>query len=114
MEIITSNKAVAHKNSEDCVAYEYEFQGEKDINGAVIKLTGRYPESGRALNDVCKELIYVVEGNGTINYADTPHELAKGDVILIQPGEPYYLNGMLTLFISSSPAWYLEQHHNIQ
>jgi mannose-6-phosphate isomerase-like protein (cupin superfamily) len=114
MKIITSNKAVAHKNSEDCVAYEYEFQGEKDINGAVIKLTGRYPESGRALNDICKELTYIVEGKGTLNQGGETHELSKGDMLLIQPGESYYFEGMLTMFISSSPAWYPEQHHNIQ
>jgi mannose-6-phosphate isomerase-like protein (cupin superfamily) len=114
MEIITSNKAVAHKNSEDCLAYEYEFRGEKDINGAVIKLAGRYPESGKALNDICKELSYIVEGSGTLTQGGKIYTLSEGDMILIQPGEAYFFEGTLTMLISSSPAWYPGQHHNIQ
>jgi mannose-6-phosphate isomerase-like protein (cupin superfamily) len=114
MKIITSSKATIHKNSEDCTAYEYEFQDEKDINSAVIELAGRYPESGKALNDVCKELVYVVKGSGTLNQGDEKHELSKGDMVLIQPGEPYYFEGTLRMLISSSPAWYPAQHHNIQ
>lgn len=114
MEIVRSDKAIMHKNSKDCTAYEYEFDGEEDINGAVIELTGRYPESGQALNDVSKERAYIIEGNGALYQGGQKYELSKGDMLLIQPGESYYFEGTLKMLISSSPAWYPEQHHNIQ
>lgn len=113
MEFIKSDKTVRRQNSETCTAVEYEFDGEKDINGAIIELTGRYPESGSALNEICKELVYVVDGSGTLTSGDKICELAQGDMALIQPGDQYYFDGELTMLISSSPAWYPEQYRNV-
>ncbi len=114
MKVVTLNEAISRQNSSSCTAYEYEFTGEKDINSAVIELTGRYPESGQALNDVCKEQVYVVSGSGVLTQANHTYDLNQGDMALIQPGEPYYFDGTLKMLISSSPAWYTEQHHNVQ
>lgn len=113
MQVVKLNNAVRHQNSETCTAFEYEVSGEKDINGAVIELDGRYPESGLAVNDISKELAYTVDGSGTLTCGETTTELSSGDLTLIQPGEAYYFTGKLRMFISSSPAWYPEQHRNI-
>jgi mannose-6-phosphate isomerase-like protein (cupin superfamily) len=114
MKVVTSTEAMRHQNSATCTAYEYEFKDEKSINGAVIELTGRYPDSGQVLNDVCKELAYIVDGSGVLTQAGQTYSLNQGDMALIQPGEPYYFDGTLKMLISSSPAWYPEQHHNVE
>jgi hypothetical protein len=33
-----------------------------------------------------------------------------GDLVLIEPGEKYFWEGNMDLFIPCSPAWYPEQH----
>lgn len=43
MKVVKRGEAVEHHNSDSCLAIEYPL-GESDINGAVIKLNGRYPE----------------------------------------------------------------------
>ncbi len=82
----------------------------KSINNAVIQLNGRYPEKGFALNTVCEEVIYVVEGAGKLITPANKVILANGDMARILPNEKYYFNGDLTLVIASSPAWYPEQY----
>ncbi|MDN5274353.1 MAG: hypothetical protein JWP06_254 [Candidatus Saccharibacteria bacterium] len=113
MEVVKSNETVRYQNSESCVVIEYEMHDEKDINGAVIELTGRYPESGFVTNDVSKELVYVINGTGKLVCSNTETTLQARDMILIQPGEIYYFEGKLSMLISSSPAWYPEQHRNV-
>ena len=49
-------QAKEFKNSDSCIALEYPL-GDKDINAAVVKLNGRYPEKGMAVNTECKEII---------------------------------------------------------
>lgn len=113
MQVISSQATTRRQNSATCLAIEYEFEGEKDINTAVIELTGRYPEVGSAMNTVCKEQIYIAEGSGTITTADGTIELRKGDMILIQPNDTYFFDGTMTLLISSSPAWYPGQYRGV-
>lgn len=89
MKIIHKNQAERFQNGDHCVAIEYSL-GDKDINGAVIELSGRYPESGRAVNMECKELVYVIRGSGKVAVEDEETSLEEGDVLLIQPGERYF------------------------
>lgn len=112
MKIVTTSQTQEFKNSEACTAFEYPL-GDKDINGAVIKLHGRYPESGYVVNKVCKEIAYVVEGQGLLGTPDAKHTLHKGDLALLLPGEKYYFEGELVMFMPCSPAWYPEQHAQV-
>jgi mannose-6-phosphate isomerase-like protein (cupin superfamily) len=98
------------QNSMNCIAIEYLFEGEEDINNAVIELNGRYPDKGLSLNEVCKEVIYVIEGNGIIGDSINTFNLTKDDMVQIESGEQYYLEGKMKLLISSAPAWYPEQY----
>lgn len=86
----------------------------KDINCAVVEIKGRYPENGWALNEKCAELVYVLKGKGLVVIKNDTLELGNnanvGDMFLIEHGEKYYWGGNLTLIVSSSPAWYPEQH----
>lgn len=113
MKIIFRNQTKKIENSKHCTAIEYPLK-DKDINGSIIKLTGRYPDKGRVVNLKCKELAYVINGFGKVVIEDKEVDIQEGDLVFIEPGEKYFWNGNLTLFIASTPAWCLEQHKEVQ
>lgn len=113
MKHIKQSQAVPYKNSETCTAYEYAL-GDEAINGAVIQLAGRYPVDGLAQNEVSKELVYVLQGEGNVVVEEVTTTLGQGDQVLIQPGEKYYFEGTMKLFIACTPAWTLEQHRVLE
>lgn len=114
MDHIKANSSVRFQNSQNCIAFEYEFAGEKDINNAVIELSGRYPDDGFALNLICTEIIYVIEGIGRVHADETEMRLEVGDMVRLKPKERYYFDGKMKLLISSSPAWYPEQYQTVK
>src|SRR6266536_2162403 len=108
MKILHQSEATQHKNSDQCTALEYPM-GDKDINGAVITINGRYPDAGKVVNRVCKELVYIVSGTGALGIDGQKYPLKSGDLLLILPGEQYYLEGQnLVTFMPCTPAWYPE------
>ena len=113
MKVVKKTETNRHQNCDHCAAIEYPL-GDKDINLAVIELTGRYPERGMVVNDVCKEIAYVEKGSCTIGFDDQVVELEKGDTIMIEPGRAYYWEGEATLVVPCTPAWYPEQHREIE
>lgn len=113
MKIVHYSQTKKFKNSDSCIAIEYPL-GDKDINGAVIELTGRYPDKGRAVNLKCKELVYVIRGSGRVNIENKSFDLKKGSVILIAAGEKYFWEGKMTMFMPCTPAWHPEQHQEVK
>lgn len=111
MKFAKASEAVEYKNNPECTAREYEL-GETDINGAVIMLNGRYPQTKRAYNTVSKELIQVLEGSGIAVVEDREIDLAIADQLIIEPYERYSIEGTLKLFIASTPAWTPDQARN--
>ena len=102
------------KNSEKCIAVEYPL-GDKDINGAVVKIDGRYPEKGRVVNEKCKELAFVLKGSGKLFIEDQEIEVEKDDLVLLEAGERYFwIGNTLEMFMPCTPAWYPEQHKEIE
>jgi len=112
MKIVKKKDREKHENSKNCTAFEYPL-GDKDINGAVAKITGRYPDKGSVVNEVCKEIAYVIEGSGKVVVEGKEVKLNKGDLILIEPREKYYWEGNMEMFMPCTPAWYIEQHKEI-
>lgn len=112
MEHIKAQDGSKRKNSDACTVTEFEFEGEKNINSAVVELNGRYPESGFALNTVCEEIVYVIEGHGQLVNPQARIVMSTGDMLRIKPNENYYFDGNLKLLIATSPAWYPEQYKN--
>lgn len=113
MKIIRKNDSEEFRNGEACTVSEYHL-GDPDINGAVIKLSGRYPESGRAVNLECKELAYVIEGSGRLVVEGIEQMLHEGDLVLIEAGEKYFWDGTMTMFVPCVPAWTPEQHRMVE
>ncbi len=112
MKIVRKEQTNTHKNSENCIATEYPL-GDKDIDMAVIEITGRYPTKGRVVNNRCKELAYVINGKGRVIIEGKEFNVKEGDMILIEPEEKYYWDGNFTLFVPCTPAWYPEQHEEV-
>ena len=94
-------------------AREYP-EGDLDIWGAVIEINGRYPEKGRTVNLECKELVYFLEGEGKLVVEDKEIEVRKGDQVVIEPGEKFYWQGKLKMFMPCTPAWHPEQHKQVE
>jgi mannose-6-phosphate isomerase-like protein (cupin superfamily) len=91
------------------VITEYPLEDQM-INVAIAKVTGRYPATGNALNQKCKEVAYVHEGSGKIVVNDKEHFLKTGDLVLIEPGEKFHWEGNMRIFISCTPAWTKDQN----
>lgn len=113
MKFIKNTDSVLHQNSDECIAYEYPLN-DKDINIALVEVNGRYPDSGKVFNEECKEIAFVIEGNGKVVVNEKEILLEKGDSILIEPKEHIYWQGNLKMLMSCSPAWAPEQHKTIK
>ena len=112
MKIISNDQALRRHNNKFCTVTEYDIQ-DKDLDFAIIKITGRYPEERRVINIECKEVAYVHEGQGTIEINGKGHALKAGDLVLVEAGEKFCWEGNMTLFISCHHAFSLDQHHEV-
>lgn len=113
MEFVRKGQAEKFKNSDVCIATEYSLK-DRDINGAVIELKGRYPKKGRVTNLKCKELAYVISGSGKVVVENKEVKLKKGDLVLIKPKERFFWKGNLIMFVPCVPAWKPEQHKEVK
>lgn len=111
MKIVHKNDAEILQISGNAVAVEYG--GSQAIDGAVVELSGKYPDTGRVVNTKCQELIYVIRGLGVVVVEGRETPFDAGDTLLIESGERYFFDAKATLFIASAPAWYPEQHKTI-
>lgn len=112
MKHFTVKQAKEFENAKTCYGVHYPIEDE-DINVALIQIAGRYPEEGRTVNEKCKEIIYVVQGEGEAYVDDHKRTLKKNDVLFIDKNEKYYLQGHMTLFVPCTPAWTEKQHKMI-
>lgn len=112
MKVIHQSQTRKVKNSAGCMAVEYPL-GEKDLNGAVILLDGRDPDKGRVVNKVCQELAYIIKGSGKVVVEEKEVKLKAGDLVYIKPGERFFWEGKMTMFMPCTPAWYPEQYKKV-
>ena len=113
MKIVRKNQTKIVQNNNECIAIEYGLH-DKDINGAIVELKGRYPKRGRTVNEKCKELAFVMAGQGKLVVENTEFELEAEDLILINPGERFYWEGNMRIFMPCTPAWYPQQHKEVK
>ena len=110
MEVIKYDNALKGKNSDKCKTLEYSFN-DKEIDLGIATINGRYPDCGYGVNLVSKELIYVIEGKGKLNFENKIVEFSKGDSILIEPNEKYYFDtDYCVISLTCTPAWSPEQY----
>lgn len=110
MKVIKNDDSLKGENSKKCKTSEYSF-GDKDIDLGLATITGRYPDEGYCVNLISKELIYVMEGSGTLNFENEKVYISKGDAILIEPNEKYYWDcDYCVVSMTCNPSWTKEQH----
>lgn len=109
MKITHLNQSIIRKNSDACIVTEYPMD-HKGLDFAIVELEGRYPDKGYAVNQICDEIVYVQEGEGSVSVNGTNHALHAGDVILIESKDKFVWNGSLKLIIACNPAFHVEQH----
>lgn len=116
MEIIRADEIQVIRDGK-LLIQEYDFESSM-VNVARITIEGgRYPEEGFVTNRMCTALVSVEEGTGSITIKNKPTvDLAPGDHILIQPGEPYcFLSlGDLAIRYISTPAWRASQVDSVE
>lgn len=103
---------IKRNNADNCAVSEYPTE-DQDLDFAIVRVDGRYPENGFAVNRKVKEIVYVSEGSGLVVVNDQRFDLDQGDVILINPGELFYWQGHYTLHIACNPAFTPEQHQHV-
>ncbi len=113
MKIVTEKESKTILVSDSCVAKEYP-NGDPDIWGSVIEVRGRYPARGVTVNEECKELVYILDGEGILVVNETAYQFHKGDQIVIDKGEKFYWEGNLVMFMPCTPAWYPAQHKTLE
>lgn len=109
MKISFKHQSIERKNSDVCVVTEHPIDDEM-IDFAVVKVTGRYPNQGHAINQKCKEIVYLHEGKGKVVVNEEEHLINAGDLVLIEAGEKFFWEGNMNLFISCTPAYTVDQH----
>lgn len=112
MKSIKKSQTITRSNSDTCTAIEYPLN-DADINAVVIQLRGRYPHTGRTVNLECKELVYVIKGAGKLVCEGEETTLEEGDVALIEKGERFYWEGDMDILMPCTPAWFPEQHKEV-
>ena len=75
---------------------------------------GRFPQKNWAVNRKCKEMAHVLSGAGILVVEGKKFSLKQDDVVLIDIGEKYYWEGKMRLGIPCSPAWFPEQHEEVE
>lgn len=113
MKHVSMSKSERNKVTDTCIAIEYP-NGDKDIWGAVVEINGRYPLKGYTVNKKCKEVGFFMSGKGKLVVDDRTIWVKKGDQVIIYPNEKFYWEGKMVIFMPCTPAWYPEQHEEVE
>jgi mannose-6-phosphate isomerase-like protein (cupin superfamily) len=97
------------QNGPSCEVFEYPHH-DPEIDGALIRIHGLYPEDGWARNTRSKELAYILEGSGKVRFESEERELKKGDMIIIPQNEWFAWEGNFEMLVVCAPAFRPEQY----
>lgn len=112
--LYVSKKEAENYSGDGYSSLEYSMT-DPDINFAVIKINGRIPKNGFQVNTDCKEMLYILNGNGTMYLKNSEEEIhfVQGDVFLLDKNECYAFDGNFEVAVPCTPAWTSEQHKYI-
>lgn len=105
----TTNKV----NNSPIVIMEEYLHNDPDLNLAIGAITGKYPKSGFVVNEISKELVYVLEGEVDLILREEIVSLSTGDSVIIDKDEPFGWNGHAKILTVCLPAWTPEQHKEV-
>ena len=103
-------QGVAFQNGSTCKGMSFANQT-SPLDMAKIEIDGRYPESGWARNLESHEMVYVLDGRGSLTTREgAKTALATGDVIYV-PSETWFAwDGDMTILMACSPVFNSEQY----
>lgn len=113
MKIIKSQDVNIITNSLQCTVDEYPL-GQSQANFSLATINGRYPELDFAINKICSEYVYVLEGSGEIILENNTSAIKTGDLIFIDKNEKFAWSGNMKISMFCVPAWSPEQHLIVQ
>ncbi len=98
------------KNSDTCEGISFSTP-DPSLDLAAITITGRYPESGWAMNEVVREMVYIESGTGELLYeTGETTSLKLGDVVTIDSGTWFAWNGDMKIIMACQPAFHPNQY----
>jgi len=83
MKLIKKSETNTVSNSKEAVMEEY-LHNDPDLNLAIGKISGVYPKSGFVVNEISKELVYVLGGKINLILAQETISLEVGDSVIIE------------------------------
>lgn len=115
MKLVKKSTAQSFSNGPTCSGIAYPL-GDDAIDIALVTVNGRYPEKDYVMNEVCKEVGYVLRGSGRIWIAgQEPQMVEPGDTIIVQPGEKFFWQGEnLEMLMPCTPAFNPAQHRQVK
>ena len=95
--------------SGDGVVWDYPVPDEQ-IGFARQKLNGRVPEKGFYVNKVCHELVYILQGSGTLILESKKIKFEPGDLLVIPPGKKSAIIAHHVILLTiTRPNFYADQ-----
>ena len=111
--LIKKEQAEKKINWDSCVVWEYPFPS-KDLWIAVVKMDGRYPESGKIVNTECDMIYYVISWTWTVHHETGDFDIGKWDSFFFEKNKWYWLDSKnLEILLPTAPTRYFEQYKNI-
>lgn len=112
--LYVSKKEAENYSGDGYSGLDYPIK-DADINFGVIKIDGRSPKTGFQVNTDCKEMLYILNGNGIMYLKNSEEEIhfVQGDVLLLDKNECYAFEGNFEAAVPCTPAWTSEQHKYI-
>jgi len=93
-----------------CAVREYPVPSDT-ISFCTAKITGRYPEKGRAANSACEQFYFVLSGSGIIHSERGNFPIKQGDLYFFRKNELYWVEGKeLFVAVGNAPAWNPQQY----
>ena len=99
---VTKGNRHTIQSSVSTIIHEYQMD-EPNISGSVAKIHGRYPETGFAVNEVSKEIVYITQGSGKLIQANSEIHFEESDVLFIDKNELFAWQGIFPCSWSLRP-----------
>ncbi len=112
MNLRKASANTAIQTAPTCTVSELGFSDSQDA--AIAKISGRYPETGFALNRESDMVIRVSLGIGIIATRESSEQVEAGDVLFIDRQTPYFYEGDFEVLMVSSPPWSPDQYEYIE
>jgi ethanolamine utilization protein EutQ (cupin superfamily) len=113
MKLVKKSEIHTVANSKEAIVEEY-LHNDPDLNLAIGNISARYPSSGFVVNEISKELVYVLEGSIDLILKDQVVHLGPADSVIIDKNELFAWDGQAKLLTVCLPAWEASQHKEVK